>query len=113
METGLTNQTCASCRGGVLPLTGAPLESLRQELGGGWQVVEEHHIEKEFRFKDFREALAFTNRVGELAEAENHHPDIFLSWGRVRITLRTHKANGLTLNDFILAAKIDRIDSSA
>jgi 4a-hydroxytetrahydrobiopterin dehydratase len=89
---------------------------LHRQLGGGWRVVEEHHLEKEFAFKDFREALAFTNQVGELAEANNHHPDIYLTWGKVRITLWTHKIDGLTESDFVLAAKVDGIpehDASA
>jgi len=70
-------------------------------------VVDEHHLEKEYRFKDFRTALDFTNRVGELAESQGHHPDIHLSWGRVRLDIWTHKINGLTESDFIFAAKAD------
>jgi 4a-hydroxytetrahydrobiopterin dehydratase len=78
-------------------------------LGGGWSVVDEHHLHKVFSFPDFATALAFTNKVGELAESEGHHPDILLSWGRVEIEIFTHKIDGLTESDFILAARIDRL----
>ena len=70
-----------------------------------------HHLEKEYRFPDFRQALAFTNRIGELAEEVNHHPDIFLTWGRVRVELWTHKIDGLNEADFVWAAKADRLAS--
>ncbi|HEX5133458.1 MAG TPA: 4a-hydroxytetrahydrobiopterin dehydratase [Candidatus Krumholzibacteria bacterium] len=78
-----------------------------QKLGGGWKVVDEHHLEKSYEFADFATALAFTNRVGAIAEAEGHHPDIHLAWGRVGLTIWTHKIDGLTESDFILAAKAD------
>ena len=94
------------------PLRGAALESLREQLGNGWQVVREHHLEKEYTFPDFRQALDFTVRLGEVAEAEGHHPDICLSWGKVRLQIWTHKIDGLTESDFILAAKADRLLSS-
>ena len=84
----LAQQECITCKGGVPPLKGEPLRNLQQQLGAGWNVVQEHHLEKEYTFKNFRDALAFTNRVGELAEATNHHPDIYLAWGKVRITIR-------------------------
>jgi 4a-hydroxytetrahydrobiopterin dehydratase len=74
-------------------------------------VIGEHHLEKEYRFKDFRSALAFTNGVGELAEAQGHHPDIYLAWGKVRITVWTHKIDGLTESDFIFAAKTDTLEA--
>jgi len=93
----------------MAPLKGETLARLAKGLGGGWQVVGEHHVEKEYRFKDFREALAFTNRVGELAESQGHHPDISLAWGKVKLTIWTHKVDGLTENDFVLAAKADRL----
>ena len=80
---------------------------LLEKLGGGWTIASEHHLEKEYKFKNFREALDFTNRVGEIAEAQGHHPDIYLAWGKVKITLWTHKIDGLTESDFILAAKAD------
>ena len=78
-------------------------------LRGGWQVVEEHHLEKEFRFRNFAEALAFTNKIGAIAEEQGHHPDIDLAWGKVCVTIWTHKIDGLTRSDFVLAAKIDRL----
>jgi 4a-hydroxytetrahydrobiopterin dehydratase len=105
----LASQQCVPCKGGVPPLRGEPLAGLLARLGGGWRVVEEHHLEKEYRFRNFREALDFTNQVGELAEAQNHHPDIHLAWGRVRVTIWTHKIDGLTESDFVFAAKTDRL----
>lgn len=92
------------------PLHGAALLVLHHQLGGdasGWRIVEEHHLEKEYRFRDFAEALAFVNRVGALADAEDHHPDLFLAWGRVRITIWTHTIDGLTESDFVFAAKCE------
>lgn len=91
------------------PLKGDELKKYISLLGGEWLVINEHHIEKEFKFKNFSEALDFTNKAGLLAEKEEHHPDIFLSWGRVKITLWTHKIDGLSESDFIMAAKIDNI----
>jgi 4a-hydroxytetrahydrobiopterin dehydratase len=87
---------------------GSELETLARALGHDWTIVDEHHLEKEFRFKDFREALDFTIAVGELAEQQGHHPDIHLAWGKVRIEIWTHKIKGLTETDFVLAAKIER-----
>ena len=99
--------TCVPCRGGVLPLKGEELVALQKQVDG-WSVVEEHHIARTFKFPNFREALEFVNRVGELAEEQGHHPNILLAWGKVEITVWTHKPDGLTESDFILAAKIDR-----
>jgi 4a-hydroxytetrahydrobiopterin dehydratase len=106
---GLAEKECVTCKGGVPPLKGQELARLAGELKEGWRVVEEHHLEKQFKFKNFREALTFTNKVGELAEAQGHHPDIYLTWGEVKVTIWTHKVNGLTESDFILAAKIDQL----
>ena len=103
----LANEKCVPCRGGVPALKGEELRALQAELGGGWRVVDEHHLEKEFTFPDFATGLELTNRVGALAEEEGHHPDIYLAWGKVRITIWTHKVDGLTRSDFVLAAKID------
>lgn len=103
----LSEKNCVPCKGGVPPLKPEEIEGLRTKIDPGWGVVNDHHIEREFKFKDFKEALDFTNRIGEIAEAEGHHPNIELSWGRVKVTLWTHMALGLTENDFILAAKID------
>lgn len=107
----LAQQKCIPCEGNARPLEGNALEERLAELGGGWKLVDNHHLEKEYKFPDFRQALDFTNRAGELAEAENHHPDIFLSWGKVKLVLWTHKVDGLTDNDFIVAAKADRLQS--
>ncbi len=104
----LAGQACVVCKGGVPPLKGAALNKYAGQLGNGWQVIQEHHLEKEYKFKDFRQGLDFTNRVGELAEKENHHPDIYLAWGKVKVTLWTHKIDGLTESDFVMAAKIEK-----
>jgi len=105
----LAERDCVPCKGGVPPLKGEALADLQRKLGNGWEVINDHHLEKEFTFKNFREALAFTDKVGELAEEQGHHPDIYLAWGRVKITIWTHKIDGLTESDFIMAAKIDRL----
>jgi 4a-hydroxytetrahydrobiopterin dehydratase len=97
---------CVPCRGGIPPLTEPEWSSLLAQLSG-WQVVEGHHLEKTYTFDDFAQALAFVNRVCGVAESNGHHPDIYLTWGKVRITLWTHKIDGLTESDFILAAKCD------
>jgi 4a-hydroxytetrahydrobiopterin dehydratase len=107
----LAEQECVPCKGGVAPLKGNDLKKLAAELNPAWQIVKEHQLEREFKFRDFREALTFTNRVGELAEEQGHHPDIYLTWGIVKVTTWTHKIDGLTESDFILAAKVDRLSS--
>ncbi len=105
----LESKKCIPCKGGTPPLKGEPLLSLYRQLEKGWQIVKEHHLEKEYAFKNFKEALAFTNKVGQIAETEGHHPDIHLSWGKVKLIIWTHKIDGLTESDFILAAKCDVI----
>jgi 4a-hydroxytetrahydrobiopterin dehydratase len=105
----LAELECIPCKGGVPPLKGADLDRLSAELGNDWRVVEEHHLEKAYRFRNFRDALAFTNRVGAVAEEQGHHPDIELAWGRVRLVVYTHKIDGLTESDFVFAAKADRV----
>ena len=105
----LAAKQCVPCRGGVPPVKGAALEALRAELGGTWQVIEEHHLENIFKFDNFRQALDFTTRVGEMAEEQDHHPDIYLTWGRVKVTIWTHKIDGLTESDFVFAAKTDAL----
>lgn len=105
----LAKKHCVPCRGGVPALKGDELIVLQSNLGNGWKVIDEHHLEKEYTFKNFRKALEFTNKIGELAESEGHHPDIYLAWGKVKITLWTHKVDGLTMSDFILAAKCDSL----
>ncbi len=109
----LAAKECVPCQGGVPKLENGELQNLLDQLGHGWKVVEEHHLEKTFKFKDFREALAFTNRVGELAESVGHHPDIYLAWGQVKLTIWTHKINGLTESDFIFAAKVEQLIAAA
>jgi 4a-hydroxytetrahydrobiopterin dehydratase len=105
----LAVRECVPCRGGVPPLSAGEREPLLRQLQG-WDVVDGHHLAKGYRFKDFRDALAFVNRVGEVAEANGHHPDLHLAWGSVRIEIFTHKIDGLTESDFILAAKCDRVE---
>jgi len=107
MTSELAKKQCIPCKGGILPLKGQELNIIFEQLSGNWKIIDEHHIEKEFKFKNFREALDFTNRVGELAEAQGHHPDIYLAWGRVKTMVWTHKIDGLTESDFIFAAKVD------
>ncbi|MFN7960332.1 MAG: 4a-hydroxytetrahydrobiopterin dehydratase [Thermoanaerobaculia bacterium] len=105
----LADQPCVPCRGGVPPLAGQALLDLAAQLEGGWEVVDGHHLEKEFRFPNFREAMAFANRVGELAESVNHHPDLHVAWGKVKVVIWTHKIGGLSETDFVFAAKVDRL----
>jgi 4a-hydroxytetrahydrobiopterin dehydratase len=103
----LSQKKCIPCSEGTSPLKGASLQKLLGELSEGWRVVDEHHIEKEYKFKNFKQALEFTNEVGNLAESEGHHPDIFLAWGKVKVTFWTHKINGLSESDFVMADKCD------
>jgi len=108
MSDALADKKCVPCRGGAPPLKDKELKKLHSSIPE-WQVVNEHHLHREFRFPDFKQALDFVNRVGSIAEQEGHHPDILLAWGKVGITLWTHTIDGLTESDFILAAKIDRV----
>ena len=108
MAEELADKTCVPCRGGVPPLKGKELEAIHKSVPA-WSVVNEHHLTREYKFPDFAKALEFVNRVGVVAEEQGHHPDIFLAWGKVGITLWTHKIDGLTESDFIMAAKIDRL----
>ena len=107
MTSELATKQCVPCRGGVPPLDESKAQDLLRQLGGEWKVVETHHLEKTYSFEGFVDALAFTNRVGEIAETQGHHPDIYLSWGKVRLQVWTHKIDGLTESDFVLAAKAD------
>ncbi len=108
MTDHLADRECVPCKAGAAPLTGPALARLLGELGGGWQVVDAHHLEKIYKFRNFREALNFTNRIGEIAESQGHHPDIHLAWGSVKVQVWTHKIGGLTESDFIYAAKVER-----
>ena len=104
----LAGKTCVPCRGGVPALKGDDLKPLQKEVPQ-WSIVNEHHLTRTFTFPDFKQALDFVNRVGAVAEEQGHHPDILLAWGKVGITLWTHKIDGLTESDFIIAAKIDKL----
>lgn len=109
----LASKSCVPCRGGVPPLKGKELAEMHKQLDQSmhWKVINEHHLTRTFTFPDFKQALGFVNRVGDLAEEQGHHPDILLSWGKAAITLWTHKIDGLTESDFIMAAKIDRLNT--
>jgi len=106
--TGLSEKSCVPCRGGVPPL---PEDEARGYLARtpGWELQDGRRIERTYRFKNFREALSFVDRVGALAEDEGHHPDITFGWGYATISLHTHKIKGLHENDFIMAAKINQL----
>jgi 4a-hydroxytetrahydrobiopterin dehydratase len=106
--TELASKTCVPCRGDTPPLKGAELEGLSGQIPE-WEVVREHHLRKEFRFRNFRETLEFVNRVGEIAEEQSHHPDISFGWGKAEVTVFTHKIDGLTESDFVFAAKVDEL----
>ncbi len=103
----LAVKSCVPCREGVRPLKGSAMASLARQLPD-WEVVEEHHLLRSYSFPDFKTALDFVNRAGAIAENEGHHPDLLLSWGRVEAKIYTHKIEGLSESDFILAAKLDR-----
>jgi len=105
--TGLADRACVPCRGGVPPLGPAEIAPLLAQLDG-WTVVTDHHLEKTYRVKNFARALTLVNRIGAIAEEQNHHPDLTLAWGRVGVTIWTHKIKGLTESDFVFAAKCDR-----
>jgi 4a-hydroxytetrahydrobiopterin dehydratase len=109
MARDLAAMACVPCKGGVPPFTRKEIEPYLADLGNDWRVVDGHHLEKEYRFKNFREALDYTNRVGELAEELGHHPDIHLAWGKVTLTVWTHKIDGLHESDFVFAAKADKV----
>jgi 4a-hydroxytetrahydrobiopterin dehydratase len=108
----LAEKHCVPCRGGVPPLKGEELLKMLTQVTG-WTVIDEHHLQKDYKFPDFRMALAFVNEVGAIAEAEGHHPDLYLAWGKVQVKTWTHKIDGLTESDFILAAKIDELSKQS
>jgi 4a-hydroxytetrahydrobiopterin dehydratase len=105
---GLADKQCIPCRGGVPPLPAARTDELLAELGGGWTLNEAGHLERAYEFPDFVTAMAFANRVGDIAEEQAHHPDLHVGWGRCVVEIWTHKIDGLTESDFFLAAKADR-----
>ena len=104
----LASHECIPCKGDVPPLVGDELQEHLRGLDHGWALVEEHHLEKEFTFPDFQTALDFTNRVGAIAEEQMHHPDILTAWAKVKVTIWTHKIDGLTPSDFYFAAKCEK-----
>lgn len=103
----LADKRCVPCEGGTPPLSRERAEDLRKQTPD-WEIVD-NRIERTFKFPDFVQAMDFANRITQIAEDENHHPDLHISWGKVRVELSTRAAGGLTENDFILAAKIDRL----
>lgn len=105
----LASRQCVPCRGGVPPMEADEIEKLLRELDS-WEAISGHHLRKVYEFKDFRDSLAFVNSVGNLAEEQAHHPDICFGWGKAEITIWTHKIDGLTESDFVLAAKIDQLE---
>ena len=109
MDLKLNQKRCVPCEGGLEPLKGEKLADFGESIHGHWIIEGEHHLSREFGFKDFKEALTFANSIGEIAEEEGHHPDILVSWGKVGVTIWTHAIDGLSENDFILAAKIDEL----
>jgi len=104
----LADNQCIPCRGGVPPLAADRARALLAELGDGWQLDDAGHLSREYRFGNFVDAMAFANRVGEIAEDQNHHPDLHVAWGMCRVEIWTHKIDGLTESDFFFAAKVSR-----
>lgn len=108
-DVQLTEQKCEPCSGDTPPLEGEELQSYYSRLDEGWELIDDHHLEKSYNFKNFRQALDFTVRIGEMSEQEGHHPEIILTWGNVRVSVYTHAIDGLSKNDFIWAAKADEL----
>ncbi|MEE8460342.1 MAG: 4a-hydroxytetrahydrobiopterin dehydratase [Phycisphaerales bacterium] len=106
MVSELANKQCVPCQGGTPPLPDDQVSDLLRELDG-WTVEQEYHLTRTYKLPDFAKSLAFVNRIGGIAEQQNHHPDIYLAWGTVRVEVWTHKIKGLTESDFIFAAKVD------
>ena len=105
----LHEKKCIPCEGGVPPLNSEEIKPLISQLGDGWEVVEQHHLQRTWGFEDFATALQFVNDAGEICEQEFHHADFELGWGRVKVMIWTHKIDGLTESDFILASKMDQL----
>jgi 4a-hydroxytetrahydrobiopterin dehydratase len=103
------NKICVPCTTSAPALKGEALRTLQKKLGAEWKVVNEHHLTRAYKFKDFQQALDFTNKVGAIAEENNHHPDILLGWGKVEISLWTHSIDGLSESDFVVASKIEQL----
>ena len=109
MATDLAEKTCIPCRGGVPPLTAQEIEPLLTRVDG-WSVEDNKRLKKTFKFNDFMGSMGFANKIAEVAEQQAHHPDLYVAWGKVEVIIWTHKIDGLTESDFILAAKVDRIN---
>ncbi len=107
--TELTEKACGPCADAEAPFEPDEIREYIPEIDGDWEVVDNHHLERTFDFDDFEGALDFVNRVGALAEEENHHPDLYLTWGEARVKIWTHSVDGLTEADFVFAAKTDRL----
>jgi len=103
----LAQHECVPCKGGIEPLKGDELQRLYQKLGSGWQLVDEHHLDKVYEFEGYDPAVEFTNKVADIAKEEDHHPDILLTYGKVTVKIWTHKIDGLTESDFYFAAKAE------
>ncbi len=108
----LAKNECVPCKGGVPPLEGDKLKELHEELNSGWELVKDHHLEKEYSFDGYEPAVEFTNKVANIAQEQNHHPDILLTYGKVKVTIWTHKIDGLTESDFYFAAKVEETAES-
>lgn len=109
--TKLSEKSCKPCHSDTNPLKGDEVTGLKDKIDTDWKVIDDHHLVRDFTFNDFKQALDFTNRVGAIAEEEQHHPDIFLTYGKVEIKIWTHNIGGLSENDFILASKIDELET--
>lgn len=104
----LADRKCVPSHGGATPMSRATVDEMLEQLDSGWALNQNGHLERLYKFKDFARALAFVNKLGAVAEAEDHHPDLYLAWGKCRVEIWTHTINGLTDSDFYLAAKSDR-----
>jgi 4a-hydroxytetrahydrobiopterin dehydratase len=108
----LAKNQCVPCRGGIPPLKGDALQKMFALLGNDWQVVNEHHLEKQYSFPNWAKAMALANKVSEIAEQQNHHPDLYITWGKTKVQIWTHKIDGLTESDFYFAAKVEDASKS-
>lgn len=104
----LADQKCVPCRGGVPPMDETRAKELLPELDEGWRLNAEGHLEREYRLRNFSEAMSLANKVADIAEQEGHHPDLYIAWGKCKVEIWTHKIKGLTESDFYFAAKADR-----
>ena len=108
-ETDFSTKTCIPCQGGVPALNEEEIGGFMSKIDSRWEVIENHHLYREWKFSDFKTALDFVNIAGNICEVENHHADFELCWGSVKVKIFTHKIDGLVESDFILAAKFDKI----